>query len=64
MNETNPIDTLVLAVKVLEALATSQASPGEKAAALKVAAFAIEQAAVAQNLAVVMANIVDKSKKP
>ena len=64
MNETNPIDTLILAAEALKALAGSQASPGEKAAALKVAAFAIEQAAVAQNLAVVMANTVDKSKKP
>lgn len=62
MNETNPLDTMRLAAKAIEALEATEASPGEKAAALKVAAFAIEQAQSAQQLAVVMANIVNNSR--
>lgn len=62
-HETNPMDTLTLAGKALAVMAESQASAGEKVAALKTAAFAIEQAATAQSLAVVMANIISGSQR-
>lgn len=61
MNETNPSDTLNLAGLVLKFLADNQASAGEKCAALRTAAFAIEQAANAQQMALVMSNILRKT---
>lgn len=61
-NETNPLDVLTLAMQVIKSMDESQASPGEKAAALKTAAFAIEQAASAQQLAVVMSNLINQTR--
>lgn len=60
-NETDPIATLALAGKLLASMVDVQATSGEKAAALRTAAFAIEQAAQAQSMAVVMSNIIKKS---
>lgn len=64
MNESDPVAVLNLSSLALRALAETQASPGEKAAALRTAAFAVEQAATAQALAQVIANTIDKSAKP
>lgn len=51
MNETSPREILALAIKITESIESSQASPVEKAAALRVAATAQEQAALAQQMA-------------
>lgn len=64
MNESDPVAVLNLSSLALRALSETQASPGEKAAALRTAAFAVEQAATAQALAQVIANTIDKSAKP
>lgn len=60
-NETNPIDLMNLAGKAINSMADIQVSPGEKIAALRIAAFALEQAASAQNMAVMMANILQQT---
>lgn len=64
MNESDPVGVLALASKAIAALSDTAASAGEKAAALRTAAFAVEQAATAQALAQVIANTIDKSAKP
>lgn len=51
MNETDPVAVTTLAGTILLALRDSDASAMDKAAALKTAAFAVEQAAIAQQLA-------------
>lgn len=61
-NETNPLDVVTLAAKAIQALEDSQASPGDKAAALKTAAYAIEQAALSQQLAVHMSDLLNQQK--
>lgn len=63
-NETSPGDVLRMATNVVNLLDETQASAGEKIAALRTAAFAIEQAASAQQLAVMMANYIEASKPP
>lgn len=62
MNETNPFTVLTLAEKAIEAMDTTATTPGEKVAALRTAAFAIEQAQQAQQLAIIMANMVTNSR--
>lgn len=64
MKESDPVAVLALASRAIAALGETSASPGEKAAALRTAAFAVEQAATAQALAQVIANTIDKSAKP
>ncbi len=61
-NETNPSTIMALAAKCIAALEESEASPGEKIAALKSAAFVVEQAMTAQNLATVLANIMAQNR--
>ncbi len=51
MNETDPVAIASLAGTILVALRDSDASMIEKAAALRTAAFACEQSAIAQQLA-------------
>lgn len=63
-NETNPTAMLNLAVKILAAIEDTEASPTEKMAALRTAAFAVEQAMQAQNTATVIANIMAGVNKP
>lgn len=63
-NETNPTEIMTLSVTCLQALEHSQASPGEKVAALRTAAFAIEQAVQAQQMAVLVANLINQTKAP
>lgn len=55
--ETKPDDLMKMASFAITSLEGSQASAAEKAAALKVAAFAIEQASTAQHVAIAMANL-------
>lgn len=62
MNETDPIAILLLAKKVLEGLATTDASPADKIAALRVAASALEQANLAQQSATAIASIVANAR--
>lgn len=64
MNESEPNVILALAGSAIAALNASAVSPGEKAAALRTAAFAVEQAAAAQTQAQILANLIDKSAKP
>lgn len=64
MNVSDPVGVLNLASMALRALADTSASPGEKAAALRTAAFATEQAMGVQTQAQILANLIDKSAKP
>lgn len=63
-NETSPVQVLQLASRLVHSLEDTQASAGEKLAALRTAAYAIEQAASVQQLAVMMANYIEASKPP
>lgn len=64
MRESDPVGVLALASKAIAALADTAASAGEKAAALRTAAFAVEQSQAVQAMAQVIANAIDKSSKP
>ncbi len=64
MNESDPIAVLKLASMAIGALADTSASSGEKAAALRTAAFAIEQAMGVQTQAQILANLIERSSKP
>lgn len=61
-NETQATSVATLALKAIAALDDSVASPHEKMAALKVAAFAIEQSVSAQNTATMIANVMAQAK--
>ncbi len=60
MNESNPVTITRMALLALEALATSDASPFDKAAALKTAASAMENATIAQQSATAAASLFAK----
>lgn len=64
MKESDPAAVLALASKAIAALSETAASSGEKAAALRTAAFAVEQAMGVQTQAQILANLIDKSAKP
>jgi hypothetical protein len=58
LNETDPLDTLQLAVLIIRSLAETGVSNADKIAALRVAASAVEQANLAQLSATALANVV------
>lgn len=62
MNETDPIELSHLSVRILESIKDCAGSSHEKAAALRLAATAIEQAVGAQNSAMMFANYLKQSK--
>ena len=61
-HETDAMVVLTLATQVVKSLDDSAASPAEKIAAMRTAAYALEQAISAQQLSTVMANYVEQSR--